>query len=158
METLHIDRWRITHDPQATEAAYRQIPRGAAEAEPEQEALRNLARARERLFPAQALDLMKQLKIDPGFEGEAIYLGRIGAGRHAYRIGYFFVGGVDTGTDSFQSSGPSAINRGFIPFGGSISLGVTEKVRGVPEAFGGRKVSELLYEVEIPWLLESPEP
>jgi hypothetical protein len=90
--------WKYTVDRQATELAYSKAKAGGA-ADCACSYCRNFIVVRDKTFPWEFLELLKQLGIDPTKDGEVYHEGAESSGSHFYGGWYHFVGTLDVDGD-----------------------------------------------------------
>jgi hypothetical protein len=145
METLHIERWIVKYDSEATRKRYSQIEIGGPEACGCEPCL-NFAAARERVYPDEVKRTLAELGVDYTKEEEVAHTCRIRPGLHSY-IGWFrFIGRVEETTVESSDS---------VRIGNHLSWCFGNLAENV---FSPYPLVQVDFTAEVPWVLEVKEP
>ena len=107
-------------------------------------------RAREGLFPAELLGLLSELRIDYRKEAEVCQYNRVRPRVHLYSVWFHFVGSIGAG----KAPGilcPDKINE-------TLRIGFREDRAVAHDPFLGKALVQVDLLVEVPWVLDEPEP
>jgi hypothetical protein len=97
------------------------------------------------------LRLFGDLKIDYRKEAEAGRCNRSRPGMHVYTGWFHFVGRILFGMDTTTNLCPDKISD-------SLSIGFSEASAPALEPFVGRRLVQMDLGLEVPWVLDEPEP
>ena len=139
--------WHFSLDRAATVDAYERVPAGGT-GTCTCNTCRNFAAARERIYPAAFLALLKELGVDPKKDGEAYHLGRTAPRLHHYGGWFHFVGSLDV-TGDFA---PVDYGGGFTSWMCRSSAPGLESLKNVPTVQLGFLAER------VPWVLDEVEP
>jgi hypothetical protein len=154
METLSAGRWEVNVDQSATRTVNSQRKNGEAE---KCGCLycRNYAAARKHI-PAEAIDLLDKLGIDPKLESHVSHCAEMGNRLHLYTGFFHFVGSLVAGADVKSRVKDGVKEFTFEPLSERFSFGFTADTQLLPDSFGGMQCVQLEFAVELPWVLEEP--
>ena len=157
MESVHFARWELIADPEATRNAYGHISKSGPEKCP-CEPCKNFIAARERIYPPDVLDLFSKLGISFDRETEVYHMGRLESGKHLYGGWFHFVGSIQSGMDAHKPIGDNRWQVDLERVTEDFSLGFTSMI-GLPEkAFEKKRLVQVEFTANVPWVISAPEP
>jgi hypothetical protein len=159
LEPVQFGRWVVHCDPVATRRAYDRIGDGSPKP-CDCTGCENFNRVREQAYPAAALSLFERLGITPHREAEIFECGPDAGGLYLYGGWYHFVGRLESGGDAlvWEIVRPSYGWGRFdlMPVGERFSIGFSEDVGLVQEAFNGYPLVQVEFRTLVPWVHETP--
>jgi hypothetical protein len=153
---IRYKSWRLCCDPEATRTAYAQIESGA----PERcgcDYCRNFIALREQSYPREVLDLLAQLGIDYRREAEVYHLARLPGGLHQYGGWFHFIGTFE-GPEPWEADASGRRRLHMVPIDDRFSLTFRREAQLAPEPLKDQPLVQLEFAVQIPWILDRPEP
>ncbi len=155
MQIVRFARWELECDPEATRAAYAKRPIGAPE-ECGCQGCRNFAAARHKVYPPEIIILFERLGVTPAREAEICHYGPGPSELHTYGGWFHMIGRIIGGSKPGQGSPGSGLTFDFEQVNEHFSLGFSEELALVPEAFNGRALTQIEFMAQVPWVLDEP--
>jgi hypothetical protein len=152
---VRFGRWTVRAEPEKTRAAYQSLV--AASERCGCNICKNYQAARERVFGAEAQELLRQLGIDGTREVEILHTHRISRGRHAYQGWFHLFGALESGKDAYVPRG-DAFALEVEGCGDSLSFGFTSRLSLVSNVWVNAQILQLEFTAIVPWVLEIDEP
>jgi hypothetical protein len=156
METLQIGPWVIKYDADSTRKVYEQIPDGDAE-RCGCEFCMNFSLARNQVYPKDVIQVLTKLGVDFKKEEEVYHFRRVEPGWHHYGGNFHFVGTIGTVSPKKNSDAQSS-QEDFIAVNQNFSWFFNTKRDLAIDAFGDQPLVQIIFNVRVPWLLETEEP
>jgi len=153
---IRYKSWLLRCDPETTRAGYARIEQGAPERCGCDHCLNFIAR-REQSYPPEVLDLLTRLGIDHRREAEVYHLARLPNGLHQYGGWFHFVGTFE-GPGAWEADASGKRRPRLVPVDGHFSLALRRDAQLAPEPLKDQPLVQLDFLVEVPWILDRPEP
>lgn len=157
MESVHIGRWQIKCDFEATRRTFSEIHLGSPEACGCGSCL-NFVANRDKAYPSETLFIFERLGIDFRKESEIWHSYRDESGLHHYNGFFHFVGFIESGKNVAIQVVNGYSDYDFESVGEYFRYGFTSDAQLIPECFTGEQVTQLEFETKIPWVLNITEP
>lgn len=152
-------QWLIESDTESTRLAY--VAMKDVNTDPcVCETCQNFVAAKEQglVYPQEVLAFFTMVGIDVEQVTELLHYGQVEKGLHLYAGWFPFIGTVTTGSDAKQQVGQDAWHIKLEAVDEHFSLGFTNQVDLVPESFRTQSTAQIEFQVQLPWLLKTPEP
>jgi len=159
MAAVYIGRWVISPDVARTRLAHSRLTRSGV-AECSCDPCRNFEAYRAELLRGPLGFLLDTLGVDPPWEVEAIHYGRMGANRHAYSAAFHVVGELLAGGAAWRAvDGRNDLKTAdFDELAPGLSVGCHTDCQLVREPFLDLPLIQVDIVVELPWVVNLPEP
>jgi hypothetical protein len=157
VETINIFRWSLEVDPQTTRAAHALLNRGGAE-ECGCDPCRNFIAARDQVFTAEFILLLRALGVDPRREVEVYHNARLPSGLHCYGGWFHAVGKIAAGGECWREVKPRIRIPELESLSPQLAIGFQLECALVREPFRGLSLIQVEFQAEVPWVISAPEP
>lgn len=160
MDAVRFRLWDLRVDVDATRRAYEEMALGW----PEYCGCvhcRNFARARDRVYPQEALELFPKLGISAERECEVVPYQAVDATTYFYTGHFLFVGEVASGPDYWKpAAGGGLANdpEATAYLTDEFRMGFTARVERTPKAFRVKPLVQLEFGAKAPWVLPKRMP